>query len=120
MGNSEEVDAFQPTSRSYSTLVGMDQEEISRWKAAYSEDPHFSLVLKAMREDENNSIPFPQYQYSDNRLLYFEDSMGNSRMCVPKGLKNKIMSEGRDIISESAHGGYYKTYNRISGTYYWP
>ena len=51
-----------------------------------------------MREDEYNDIPFPQYQYSDNGLLYFEDSMQNTRMCVPKGLRNEIMSEAHVII----------------------
>lgn len=30
------------------------------------------------------------------------------------------MSEIHNSITESAHGGYYKTYNRITGTYYWP
>ena len=120
VGDSEEIEASQTTSRSYSTLVGIDQEEISRWKAAYDDDPHFSLVLKMMKEDEDNLIPYPQYQYSDNGLLYFEDSLGNTRMCVPKALRNEIMSENHDTVSESAHGGYYKTYNRISATYYWP
>lgn len=98
----------------------MDEVEILRWKAAYEDDPHFNSVLKAIKEDENNDIPFLQYQYSDNGLLYFKDSLGNTRMCVPRGLRNEIMSEGHDIISESAHGGYYKTYNRISAMYYWP
>ena len=120
VGNSDEVETYQTTSQSYSTLVGIDQDEISRWKRNYDEDPHFKLVLKTMREDEDNSVPFPQYQYSDNGLLYFEDSMGNTRLCVPKGLRNEIMSESHDVISESAHSGYFKTYNRISTMYYWP
>src|ERR1700685_309642 len=30
------------------------------------------------------------------------------------------MSEVHNIITESAHGGYAKTYNRIASTYYWP
>ena len=120
VGDSEFIEISQATSCSYMTLVGMEPNEISRWKAAYDEDAHFRSVLKAIREDEDNSVPYPQYQYSDNGLLYFEDSMGNTRMCVPKQLRNEIMSEGHDIISESAHSGYYKTYNRISATYYWP
>ena len=64
--------------------------------------------------------PFPQYHYSNNGLLYFEDSMGNTRLCVPKSLQNEIMSKSHNVILELAHGRYYKTYNRISVTYYWP
>ena len=120
VGESEKLETLQSTSRSYTTLVGIDQDEIRRWKSGYDEDPHFKLVLKAMKEDKDHDAPFPQYHYSDNGLLYFEDSMGNTRMCVPKNLRNEVMSENHDIISESAHGGYFKTYNRISATYYWP
>ena len=120
VGDHDEIETFQTTSRSYSILVGIDQDEISRWSIAYDEDPHFKSVLQTIRNDESEDIPFPQYHYSDNGLLYFEDSMGNTRLCVPRSLRNEIMSEGHDIISESAHGGYYKTYNRISATYYWP
>ena len=120
LGESEELDMLQSTSRSYSTLVGIDQDEIMRWKVGYNEDLHFKLVLKAIREDKDHSVPFQQYHYSDNGLLYFKDSKENTRMCVPKDLRNEIMSESHDIISESAHGGYFKTYNRISATYYWP
>ena len=120
VGNFEQIEISQATSRSYTTLVGVEQEEISRWRTAYDDDPHFSSVLRAIRTDENNSIPYPQYQYSDSGLLYFEDSLGNTRMCVPKGMRDEIMSEAHDVISEAAHSGYYKTYNRISATYYWP
>ena len=120
VGDSERIEISQAASCSYTTLVGMEPEEISRWRTAYGEDPHFDSVLKAIRTDESNSVPYPQYHYSDSGLLYFEDSTGNTRMCVPKGLRNEIMSEGHNVISESAHSGYYKTYNRISATYYWP
>src|SRR6202034_788094 len=30
------------------------------------------------------------------------------------------MSEVHNILTESAHGGYAKTYNHIASTYYWP
>ena len=30
------------------------------------------------------------------------------------------MQEIHNTITEAAHGGYFKTYNRISSTYYWP
>ena len=120
IGDLEEIETLQSTSRSYSTLVGMNQEEISRWRAAYEKDSHFESVLESIRNDESDDVPFPQYHYSDNGLLYFEDNAGNTRMCVPKDFRNEVMSENHDVISEAAHGGYFKTYNRISATYYWP
>ena len=120
VGDSDEVEILQTASCRYTTLVGMDEGKILKWRAGYDEDPHFSSVLKAIREDKDDSVPYPQYQYSDHGLLYFEDSTGNTRMCVPRQLRNEIMSEGHDVISESAHGGYFKTYNKISAMYYWP
>src|ERR1700683_3288226 len=30
------------------------------------------------------------------------------------------MGEVHNILTESAHGGHTKTYNRIASTYYWP
>ena len=120
VGDSDEVEILQTASWRYTTLVGMDKGKILKWRAGYDEDPHFSSVLKAIREDKDDSIPYPQYQYSDHGLLYFEDSTSHTSMCVPRQLRNEIMSEGHDVILKSAHGGYFKTYNKISVTYYWP
>ena len=66
------------------------------------------------------SLEFPQYHYSESRLTYFEDSIGNTCLCIPKDLCIDVMHEAHNTITEAAHGGYFKMYNQISSTYYWP
>jgi len=67
-----------------------------------------------------NNPSFPQYHYGENSLIYFEDWNGNNKLCVPKDLQTLVTAEIHDSISEGAHTGYRKTYNRIASTYYWP
>lgn len=121
LDNGEEVKIHYPTSRTYSTTVQVSTEELQRWKSVYREDPHFSLIIASAKGDaEETDAKFSQYHQSEEGLIYFEDSSGNTRLCVPKGLRVEVMQEAHNTITEAAHGGYYKTYNRISGIYYWP
>lgn len=39
---------------------------------------------------------------------------------MPEDLQTKVTAKIHDSLSEGAHAGYYKTYNRIASTYYWP
>ena len=52
--------------------------------------------------------------------MYFEDSYGSFHLCTPASLRAEIMSEIHDILTEGAHMGYHKTYNKIMSGYYWP
>jgi hypothetical protein len=109
------------TSSSYSILIGISSEEIELWRNSYKQDPHFSEVLESWRLEEDPERPkFPQYHYSEEGLIYFEDWHGNNRLCVPLPLRIKLMDESHNSMSEAAHGGHFKTYNRIASTYYWP
>ena len=118
--NSEEIEIPYLTSQLYSTMVQVDEREFLKWKDAYTKDPHFALVLEDTKENDATNLMFPQYHISEEGLIYFEDSLGNTRLCVPKDLRVEVMLEAHNTITEAAHGGYYKTYNRISSTYYWP
>ena len=115
-----EVTIPYDTLQTYSTIVQIDDQEIRRWKDAYVEDTHFNLVSKNKEKEDGVNAAFPQYHISKEGLIYFVDSMGKSRLCVPKNLRADVMQEAHNTITEAAHGGYFKTYNRISGTYYWP
>lgn len=110
------------TAQNYSTLISINQNEISEWVSAYATDKHFSAVQQSFRSgvEDNKRETFPQYLCSEEGLIYFIDSMGNTRLCVPQVLRLKVMKEKHDIITEAAHGGYFKTYNQISSNYYWP
>jgi len=118
--DSEEVTIPYETSWSYSTMVQVDKEEVQKWKNAYMWDPHFNLVCKSKEEDEGANVTSPQYHYSKEALIYFVDSTRNMRLCIPKDLCIEVMQEANDTITKAAHGGYFKTYNIISATYYWP
>lgn len=67
-----------------------------------------------------NHPAHPQYFIAEDQLIYFEDNLGNMRLCVPEALRSEIMNEVHNTITEAAHAGFYKTYNRISTVYYWP
>lgn len=118
--DTETAISYSTTSR-YSTVVGIGKEEVGRWRDAYATDDHFSKVLTAFKvEDDFVNPAYRQYLYSDEGLIYFEDAYGNTRLCVPSSLQVEIMSEVHNTITEAAHAGYAKTYNRIATTYYWP
>jgi len=98
----EEVLIPYETSWTYSTMVEIDEQEILKWKNAYTWDPHFNLVCRSKEEDEKVNITFPQHHYSKEGLIYFVDSMGNTRLCVPKDLRVKVMQEAHYYNQGSA------------------
>lgn len=109
------------TSSSYSVLIGIEDSEIQKWIVGYKSDRHFSEVLRNWKGEKNWTNPlYPQYHYSDNGLIYFEDWEGNNRLCVPQSLRVSVMDEVHNTLTESAHGGYHKCYNRMASIYYWP
>ena len=57
---------------------------------------------------------------NEDGLLYFEDWNGNYRLCVPKDEQAQLLSKVHDEITEGAHAGYHKTYNKLASTFYWP
>src|ERR1700683_5035456 len=107
------------TSSAYSILVGMNTDNLEGWKKAYIADNLYSKVLRASQIGHDEAGHYTQYQIRDG-LVYFEDWNENFRLCVPESLRVSVMSEVHNILTESAHGGHAKTYNRIASTYYWP
>lgn len=106
-----------PTTECFSILVGISQGELDTWKEDYTRDEHFSQVLESFQKGTDE---FAQYHYSDNGLIYFEDALGHDRLCVPKGQRKLLMEEVHKTVSETAHAGYHKTYNKLAVNYYWP
>jgi transposase InsO family protein len=107
------------TSNTYSVLVGMNTDNLNNWKTAYITDKLYSKVLTVSKANNDEAGLYPQYQIRDG-LIYFEDWNGNRRLCVPDAFRVTVMSEVHNTLTESAHGGHAKTYNRIASTYYWP
>ncbi len=109
------------TAQFYNILVHIRPEELMKWRTTYQDNPHFKEVLESLQEPDSHISPrYPQYQYSDEGLLFFEDSNGNSRLCVPVAFRVSVMDQIHNSLTESVHGGYYKCYNHLASTHYWP
>ena len=93
-------------------------EELNKWKEASVKDLLLSEILRTDEEKIDNK--YSEYQVKQNGLVYFEDWNGNLRLVIPESLWVEIMNEVHNTITEAAHGGYAKTYNRIAVVYYWP
>jgi hypothetical protein len=122
ISNSEDkIQIPYQTSRSYSISIHFDSEEQKEWIEAYQHDTYFKKIIEDLRTEENILNPrYPQFFMSDEGLLYFEDWEGNMRLCVPSGLRNRIMKEDHETLTEGAHSGYHRAFNRIASTYFWP
>ncbi|KII96106.1 hypothetical protein PLICRDRAFT_75925, partial [Plicaturopsis crispa FD-325 SS-3] len=87
-------------------LIGISPEDITAWRKGYTNDDHFSAVLKSLQiETQTNEPEYPQYFLSDTGLLYFEDAAGNNRLCVPASEQQSLISDTHDAIGETAHAG---------------
>jgi transposase InsO family protein len=109
------------TSRSYNLIAELDKSEIQNFAIGYKNDPYFNKIIQDIRAESDWSSPLhPLFSENDNGLLYFEDWEGRMRLCVPECERSKIMSEMHDELTEGAHAGYHRTYNKLSSIYYWP
>jgi len=108
------------TSETYATITSISLDELEKWNKAYASDPFLSKSLKEEDAENDFGKKYTQYQVRNNGLIYFEDWNGNHGLVVPESLRVDIMSEIHNTITEVAHGGYAKTYNRIAAVYYWP
>jgi hypothetical protein len=106
------------TTEAYSTHISITAEELNKWKEASGKDLLLSEILRT--DEEKVDDKYSQYQVKEDGLVYFEDWNGNLRLVVPESLRVEIMNEVHNTITEAAHGGYAKTYNRIAAVYYWP
>lgn len=82
-----EVGIPYQTSQSFSTTIQIESQEIQNWKDAYASNLHFSQVLKNQGKGGNENLTFQQYHHSEDGLIYFEDSIGNMCLCVPRDLR---------------------------------
>lgn len=118
-GQEEELEV--PTARAMTTLVAIESEELESHREAYENDAYFQRIIADLRSETDWSNPrHPEYFFDDRGLLYYSDWAGHARLCVPVGKKYEIMKEIHEKINHCAHAGYYRTYNRVASTYYWP
>ncbi len=76
------------TSSVYNVLVSLPKDELEEWQNGYNNDELFSKIIRQKRTETDIKRPVdPQYHYSEEGLLYFEDWNGNDRLCVPLELR---------------------------------
>ena len=91
LSDGKEVEIHYSTLQTYSTTVQIDEQELRKWKDAYAKDPHFKLVIESKIRNEETGLTFSQYHHSEEGLIYFEDSVGNTRLCVLRDLHVEVM-----------------------------
>ena len=117
----EEVTVPYITAKSHNLVSSLSKEEIQKFVDAYAKDPYFERVRLELRQESNWASPkHPLFMEDEDGLLYFKDWNGNYRLCVPKDEQAQLLSEVHDEITEGAHAGYHKTYNKLASTFYWP
>ncbi|KAK0228936.1 hypothetical protein IW262DRAFT_1264969, partial [Armillaria fumosa] len=92
--------------QAYNIIVGLHPDELQKWCEEYKNDTHFMDVIESLQEPNSHIMPrYPQYQYSDDGLIFFEDNEGNSRLCIPQALRTSVMDQVHNSVMESTHGG---------------
>jgi hypothetical protein len=111
----------------YNTLCGMTRKEHKRWLDSYQSDSYFQKVWEKLTQLVNGEelskeqlTMYTQFSLDHDKIIRFEDGIGNFRICVPESLRWEIIRDSHDNPMQGAHEGYYKTYNRIAGVYFWP
>lgn len=109
------------TSAVMSSVIAISNEEIRAFQDGYQRDPYFRFVLADLKEERDWSKPKrPEFRLGEEGLLYYENWAGHSRLCVPETKRCGVLEEVHEGLCLAAHGGYYRTYNRIASAYYWP
>ena len=107
--------------QNFNLVSHISSEEIDKFIEGYRKDKYFNKVQLAIHNEDNWISPaYPMFSIGQTGLLYFEDWNGNMRLCVPESEQAPLMSEIHDELTEGAHAGYHRTYNRLSSLYFWP
>jgi hypothetical protein len=113
------VDEGSPLSDAIAILP--DAAWVASFTRDYPKDPFFSKIIDSLRSTKDWANPkYRQYALGDEGLLYFVNWAGKMRVCVPKKQRKFVLNYIHDSLSESAHAGWQRTYNRMADTYYWP
>ena len=94
---------------------------------AYPEDPNFRDIYAASKKaladmSEKEKTLSRNFTFDDGYLLHNKEGvLGNGRICIPRtegnGLRLTILYEAHESV---LHGGFDKTYTRVSNQYWWP
>ena len=94
-------------------------EVIERFVLAYAKDQEFSGAYQRTLTEKVQPTQFRIFRISLMGLLYLVDKTDRLRLCVPSSERKNILSEVHDAPSESAHGGWARTWSRLNERFYW-
>lgn len=97
-------------------LIALDEAERLAWVQAYQGDPTQKRLWLEAGLAPTPAMPFEKHE---NGLLYFCDSSGELRLCVPNSYLVRIVKSAHDSPWQGGHGGYAKTYQRLRAHYWW-
>ena len=113
------------TSKVFSISVEVDSGELQSIISSYQTDKYFQKVQSQLKAETQIEVPrersqFPQFQMDTKGLIYFCDWNDNLRLCIGGDKTQEIIAVSHDTLTEGAHAGYHRTYNRIAAHYFWP
>ena len=108
------------------TLVEMSEDYRAKLAAAYKKDKKWSKILESLEaekerllksEDSVEFVKLPNILFVlRDKLIYYQDEYNDrERLCVPKTLEQKVFENAHD---KHSHGGFQRTYERISEGHY--
>jgi hypothetical protein len=102
-------------------IVQPNEDDIRHYAKGYTDDSFFSELLGRLRSSTDlDSSRHKRYEISDEGLLYYLDWSDRRRLCVPKSMRNQVLTAIHDELGEAAHAGFERTYNRVVRHFYWP
>ena len=106
------------TTTQVETHIHIDPKEIQEILKGYDKDTYFKNIIQFFPKE----APFfyKNYHRNTDGLIFFEDSSGRDRLCIPSSMKQSIMEEVHESMSGSAHGGFEQTYGKIANRFFWP
>lgn len=112
------------------TLVEMSDDFKARFRQAYEADDQWKKVLAILRKDlskQKKATPEATEEITKeleqpgirfklrNDLLYYVSGDGRERLCIPHSLEYEVFRMAYDL---SNHGGFHRTYDRLSSSVY--
>ena len=100
------------------THIHVNLKEIQDILDGYCADPYFKNINGSFLKEP--PFLFKSYHRHPDGLIYFNDSSGRQRLCIPASLRHAIMEEIHNSKIRTAHGGFERTYGRIANRFFWP
>lgn len=102
------------------TLVEMSDDFKQRLRKAYDSDEQWKRILGILRKDfteaASNEVEKPGIRFKlRNDLVYYVSGDGRERLCIPHSMEKEVFHMAHDL---SNHGGFHRTYDRLSSSVY--